>query len=93
MDATDRPAAAGHGMNEKSIRTLELLKILERLAGFTSFSASAELARSLRPTPYLDDAIERQETTTEARLLLGSRETISIGGARDVRPADIAAGR
>ncbi len=93
MDATERPAATGHVMNEKSARTLELPKILERLAGFTSFSASAELARNLRPTPYLDDAIEWQETTTEARLLLGSREAISIGGARDVRPAAMSATR
>ena len=93
MDATERPATTGHVMNEKSAHTLELYKILERLASFTAFSASAELARALRPTPYLDEAIERQETTTEARLLIGSHDHITVGGARDVRPAVLSATR
>ena len=43
-------------INEKSTQTLELHKILERLAGFTSFSAGAELARELFPTTSLDEA-------------------------------------
>jgi len=80
-------------MNEKSARTLELPKILERLASFTAFSASAELARALRPTPYLEDAQERQQATTEARLLLGSHPQTTVGGARDVRPAALSATR
>ena len=80
-------------MNEKSARTLELPKILERLASYASFSAGAELARSLRPTPYLDEAQERQQATTEARLLLNTHDQIGMGGARDVRPAVLSAAR
>lgn len=93
MDTTTSRPQTGHVMNEKSARTLELPKILERLASFTAFSASAELARALRPTPYLEDAQERQQATTEARLLLGSHPQTTVGGARDVRPAALSATR
>ncbi len=80
-------------MNDKSAHTLELPKILERLARFTAFSASHELALALRPTPYLDEARDRQHETTEARLLLATHDHITVGGARDVRPDVIAAQR
>ncbi len=80
-------------MNEKSVQTLELPKILEQLARHTSFSASRELALSLQPTPYLDEAQELQRETREARLLLATHEHISVGGARDVRQAAEAAAR
>ena len=36
-------------MDSKTLTTLEYPKILDRLAGFCDFSASAELARALRP--------------------------------------------
>ncbi len=77
-------------MNDKSAHTLELPKILEQLARYTAFSASTELALDLQPTPYLDEAQDRQRETTEARALLATHDHITIGGARDVR-ADAAA--
>jgi DNA mismatch repair protein MutS2 len=80
-------------MNEKSAQTLELPKILERLARHTAFSASRELALALTPTPYLDEAQERQQETSEARLLLASHDHITVGGARDVRSDALAAER
>ncbi|MBN1202525.1 MAG: endonuclease MutS2 [Anaerolineae bacterium] len=80
-------------MNEKSAHTLELSKITGQLARYTAFSASRELALDLKPTPYLDEALDRQQETTEARLLLETHDTISIGGARDVRPDALAAAR
>ncbi len=80
-------------MNEKSAHTLELPKILERLARHTAFSASRELALALTPTPYLDEAQERLQETSEARLLLASHDHITVGGARDVRPDALAAER
>ncbi len=80
-------------MNDKSAHTLELPKILEQLARFTAFSASHELALALRPTPYLDEARDRQHETTEARLLLNTHDHITVGGSRDVRPDVIAAQR
>ena len=36
-------------MNEKSIQTLELNKVLEKLADYCTFSAGVDLARELFP--------------------------------------------
>ena len=73
-------------MNPKHLYTLELPKILERLARHADFSASKELALGLTPSPYLPEARERQTETSEARRLLSVKPDVSIGGARDVRP-------
>ncbi len=73
-------------MDEKSLVTLELPKVLERVAGFASFSASADLARRLSPTADRDEAERRQRETSEARHLLSTHPDLTIGGARDVRP-------
>jgi len=79
-------------MDTKSIQTLELPKILERLSKFTSFSAGAALALALAPTADLREARRWQQETSEARKLLAVKTDASIGGARDVRPlAELAA--
>ncbi len=78
---------------DKAIRTLELDKILERLAAQTAFSASAELARALRPETDLETARRLVAETAEARLLLSSKTDASVGGARDVRSAAARASR
>ena len=78
-------------MDEKSLTTLEFPKILERLAAYAAFSASAEMARALRPTADLDEARTRLARTSEARRLLDIYGDVSVGGARDIRPlADLA---
>jgi DNA mismatch repair protein MutS2 len=73
-------------VDPKSLTTLELPKILDRLAGYCSFSGGAELARALEPTSALDTARRWQQETAEARKLLAVKTDITIGGARDVRP-------
>ena len=73
-------------MNDKHLSTLELPKILGRLATFASFSAGAELARALRPATGLREVRRRLETTSEARTLLDAKPETSLGGARDHRP-------
>jgi DNA mismatch repair protein MutS2 len=80
-------------MNDKSAQTLELPKILERLARYAAFSTSVELALNLTPTAYLDEAQDRQQETTEARLLLEAHDHVTVGGARDVRADSLAATR
>lgn len=80
-------------MNPKSAQTLELPKILNRLASYAAFSASKALALELAPTPYLDEAQDRQKETGEARTLLASHDHITIGGSRDVRSDVMAADR
>src|SRR3972149_7610871 len=79
-------------MDSKSLHTLELPKILDRLAGYAAFSASKERARNLLPTTDLGEAMRRQTETTEARLLMSVNARVSVGGARDIRsPASNAA--
>jgi len=73
-------------MDEKSLITLEFPKILERLAGYAAFSASAEMSRALRPTTDRAEAQTRLARTTEARRLLDIYGEVSVGGARDIRP-------
>ena len=74
-------------MNEKALNTLEFHKIRERLAGFTSFSASRELALSLLPSAELQEVQRRQQATREAKRLLDLKSNFSLGGVYDVRPA------
>ncbi len=72
-------------MDPKTLRTLEYPKILDKLAAYTAFAPSADLARRLRPTPDLGEARRRLALTEEARTLLASSD-LTIGGARDLRP-------
>ena len=72
-------------MDEKSLTTLEYSKVLDRLAAYADFSASADLARAIRPTDDLQQALDRLAFTTEARRLLSVKSEVSIGGAHDVR--------
>lgn len=71
-------------MDEKSLNTLEYFRILEQLQAYTSFSASADLVRALRPTNDLDLANERLARTTEARRLLIEHPLATIGSAHDI---------
>ncbi|HMN11553.1 MAG TPA: endonuclease MutS2 [Bellilinea sp.] len=72
-------------MDDKSLRTLEYAKILDKLAGYTDFSASTDLAHNLRPTAKLDEAQARLALTREAMLLLDVKAEAGVGGAHDVR--------
>ena len=74
-------------MDKKSLHTLEFDKILNRLMGYTSFSAGEELVRGLMPTTDVEEARLWQTLTSEARLLLDVHTSVTIGGARDVRRA------
>lgn len=79
-------------MDSKTLNVLEYPKVLERLAGHCSFSASVELARRLEPTPTFELARARLEETSEACRLFSINDNLSIGGAHDIRPqADLAA--
>ncbi|MCP4418009.1 MAG: endonuclease MutS2 [Chloroflexi bacterium] len=74
-------------MDNKSLQTLEYHKVLDILAGYTSFSAGEELARKLQPTTDQILAEQWQQETAETLLLLDTHPNITIGGARDVRRA------
>lgn len=74
-------------MDDKTLYTLEFDKILNRLAGYCAFSASADMARQLHPTGDIFEARQRLAETSEAVRLLSTHADITIGGARDVRQA------
>ena len=80
-------------MDAKSLQTLELPNILDRLSTYAAFSASKELARAIKPTDDLDECRRRQAETTEARTLLSMVPDLTIGGAHDMRPQATAAAR
>ncbi len=78
-------------MDAKTLHVLEYPKILARLGDFCDFSASADLARTLHPTPDFEEAIVRLAETSEARTLLVT-SNLTIGGAHDIREqVDLAA--
>ncbi|MGH2620226.1 MAG: hypothetical protein ACRDHG_06595, partial [Anaerolineales bacterium] len=91
--ATDPAIQFSQGINPKDLETLELPKVLARLASYGAFSASKQLALELSPTAALETARVRQQQTSQARQLLSARPALSIGGARDVRPQVRAAER
>ncbi len=74
-------------MDNKSLHTLEYNKVLNILAGYTSFSAGTDLALNLHPTTDQIEAELWQTETREAILLLDTHTNITIGGTRDVRRA------
>ncbi|MDX2077534.1 MAG: endonuclease MutS2 [bacterium] len=78
---------------EKTLQTLELDKILDKLTTYTHFTGGADLVRQLFPTTDLGEAQLWQKETTEARLLLENKTNVTLGGVRDVRDIAIAAQR
>jgi len=72
-------------VDEKNLELLEFPKVLEILAGFTSFSASKHLALNLKPSLDPELVSQSLRQSCEARLLLSLRPGFSIGGALDVR--------
>lgn len=78
---------------EKTLKTLELDKVLARLAKHTSFSAGADLARELVPSGSLDEVRTWQKETAEARLTFENQTNITLAGVRDVRDISISAQR
>ena len=80
-------------MDEKTLKMLEFPKVVEKLAGYASFSASGDLARSLQPAKSLEEAELRLKRTSEACHLLSVNADISVGGATDIRRLTEAAWR
>ncbi len=73
-------------MNEKDLSILEYPKIIDRLAAYAGFSASADLARDLRPTSDFEEVSSRQAATREAKYILSLDADMSFHDAQDIRP-------
>lgn len=74
-------------MDDKSLEILEFPRIREILAGFTSFSASHELAVNLQPLSDYEQVSLLLTQSAEARHLLSVEPDFSIGGVVDIREA------
>ena len=74
-------------MDNKSLEILEFPRIREILAGFTSFSASHELAVNLQPLSDYEQVSLLLTQSAEARHLLSVEPDFSIGGVVDIREA------
>ncbi len=72
-------------MNPKHLSTLELPKILERLASYCSFEVSSDLAIRLAPATESVEVRRRLAETAQARAALNANDNLTIGGAHDVR--------
>lgn len=79
-------------MISKHINTLELPKILARLANHCGFSASVELAQALTPSTEAAEVQRRLAETTQAKEALEKIDVLTVGGSHDIRePARLAA--
>ncbi len=72
-------------MGDRDLELLEFHKILEILAGFTSFSASRELALNLVPLSGEEEVRLRLNESAEARRLLSLSPDAHIGEVTDIR--------
>ncbi len=72
-------------MDEKSIEILEFPVIRRILSGFTSFSASRQLALELMPLTEYEVISRRLKETAEARHLLAVEPGITVGSTTDIR--------
>jgi len=68
----------------KSLETLEFPKVLQRLAQYTAFSASRDLALALTPSADYHQVQTCLARTAEARHLLAIKPGFSVGDAHDV---------
>lgn len=72
-------------LHDRDLELLEFDKIREILAGFTSFSASRELALNLHPSSNEEEVRLRLRQSAEARRLLSLSPDTHIGEVSDVR--------
>jgi DNA mismatch repair protein MutS2 len=72
-------------MDDKSLEMLEFPRIREILAGYTSFSASRELAAALQPGQDYERITLLLSQTAEARQLLNLERGFTVGGVLDIR--------
>ncbi|MBI4331426.1 MAG: Smr/MutS family protein [Chloroflexi bacterium] len=74
-------------MDEKSLQLLGFPQIQQIVAGFTSFSASRQLALELRPSADYQRVSTLLKQSAEARHLLAIEGDFSIGTVADIREA------
>jgi len=72
-------------MDEKSLELLEFPQVREQLAGYTSFAAGRELALKVVPLTDYDEITLLLRQCAEARRLLATDHSFTIGDVYDIR--------
>ena len=71
-------------LQEKSLATIELPKILELLAAEAATPPAKELCRQLRPETSLAQCEKLQEETEDAAKLIGLQGSPAFSGVKDI---------
>lgn len=74
-------------MNEKSLRTLEYNKIIQRLSELAGSTRGKELCAGLLPNHILSEITRLQKETTDALYRLLRKGSLSFSGIHDIRPS------
>lgn len=74
-------------MNEKSLRTLEYNKIIQRLSELAGSTRGKELCAGLLPNHKLSEITRLQKETTDALYRLLRKGSLSFSGIHDIRPS------
>lgn len=72
---------------EKSIYTLELPQVLEKIAAYAVSDGAKELVTKIRPYTYLEDIHQKMHEITDALALMRSRSAPMFSGLSDVTVA------
>ena len=74
-------------MNRKAYQTLEFYKITEQLAGHAASAGGRKRCLDLVPMQKLSDITAAQTETADALSRVYRRDSLYLGGAKDVRPS------
>ena len=83
---TDKNQAPAPDFDAHTLRVLEYDKITTLLSQRAASALGVERARELLPTPLVAFVRDRQQETSEARLLVAGHGPFPLGGIHDVRP-------
>lgn len=72
-------------MNQKSLKTLEFYKIIDKLTEYASSPLGKEQCRNLTPSKEINEIIESQTNTSDALTRILQKGSLSFSGLRDIR--------
>lgn len=81
---SERP---GNKMNEKALRTLEYLKIIDKLCALAGTGCGKELCAHLKPSCDMKLINRLQKETSDALSRIQRKGSISFSGIHDIRPS------
>ncbi|MBS4961088.1 MAG: endonuclease MutS2 [Clostridiales bacterium] len=73
-------------MNERALRTLEFVKVRQRLMNFAVSPMGKEKAETLLPMTEMSDIVHGQTETTDAVKMILKKGSLPLGGLHDIRP-------